>query len=242
MNEDEKKIHFGEAFDLATVDAISRKIQVESSARIAERQKILAQRNSVLRPPKPELTLPDEVAKFVKGIYSTPKSIVEYGSGGSTILAAEQSGTTVFSTESDRDWCKKMEDWFHHNPPKGKVFMTHVDIGQTKEWGHPVDNSKILHFINYPMSIWQHPALIHPDVVLIDGRFRVACFVATLMHINRPTTILFDDYSDRPRYHVVEEFCKPTRHVGRMAIFEAEPAVLTASQWHRFGAYFFNPE
>jgi len=36
------------------------------------------------------------------------------------------------------------------------------------------------------------------------------------------TTILFDDYRNRPHYHVVEEFLKPIDFCGRQALFKVE--------------------
>jgi len=198
--------------------------------------------NYDMPPVQPTLALPAEVILFLEECYPKAKVIVEYGSGGSTVLAGDKPDTTVFSVESDRNWVAMMQRWFRHEPPKGTVHLQHVDIGPTKEWGYPQDTSRLLHYIDYPMSVWQRPDLGHPDVVLIDGRFRVACFVATLMHIRRPTTILFDDYTDRPHYHIVEELLAPAKTVGRMAVFEAKPRALHPSEWHRFGAYFFRPE
>jgi predicted patatin/cPLA2 family phospholipase len=42
----------------------------------------------------------------------------------------------------------------------------------------------------------------------------------------KPVTILFDDYVDRTRYHHVEQFVRPGRMVGRMAVFEAGPTTV----------------
>lgn len=61
--------------------------------------------------------------------------------------------------------------------------------------------------------------------LLIDGRFRVACFVSALVRIQKPTLILFDDYKERSEYHIVERILKPTQLVGRMAIFHAVPNI-----------------
>lgn len=191
---------------------------------------------------KPQLTFSPEVTSFLTACYTSATTILEYGSGGSTALAADLPGKTVFSVESDRDWVAMMQRWFRQESTRGKVHLQHVDIGPTKEWGYPKDESRRLHWIDYPLSVWERPDLIHPDVVLIDGRFRVGCFLATLMSIRRPTTILFDDYGDRPHYHVVEELLPPARHVGRMAIFEARPRALHPSELRRFGSYFFRPE
>jgi hypothetical protein len=54
---------------------------------------------------------------------------------------------------------------------------------------------------------------------MIDGRFRVACFLTSLIYAQPQTVILFDDYEDRPVYHVVEKHLKPVLMAGRMAKF-----------------------
>ena len=61
---------------------------------------------------------------------------------------------------------------------------------------------------------------ISPDLVLIDGRFRVFCFLTTVKLAPVGTKILFDDYINRPLYHVVEEFCEKIETCGRQALFE----------------------
>ena len=58
-----------------------------------------------------------------------------------------------------------------------------------------------------------------PDVVLIDGRFRVACFLTSLLKSKVGAVIIFDDYSDRNHYHVVEEFVEVSHLEQRQAIF-----------------------
>ena len=58
-----------------------------------------------------------------------------------------------------------------------------------------------------------------PELVLIDGRFRVACFLFSLINGSPGTKIIFDDYVNRPHYHVVEEFIKPIETCGIQALF-----------------------
>ena len=50
-----------------------------------------------------ELTFTEEVSNFVKQEYKKASNILEYGSGGSTILGASQ-GKVVVSTESSAPW------------------------------------------------------------------------------------------------------------------------------------------
>ena len=59
-----------------------------------------------------------------------------------------------------------------------------------------------------------------PDLVLIDGRFRVASFLTSLRECKVGTKIIFDDYEFRAHYHIVEDFIKPDRIFGPQAIFE----------------------
>ena len=60
-----------------------------------------------------------------------------------------------------------------------------------------------------------------PDLILIDGRFRVLCFLTSLKFSPKGTKILFDDYRDRQFYHIVEEFCPIIDRCGRQALFES---------------------
>ena len=77
------------------------------------------------------------------------------------------------------------------------------------------EKKNIKEYLLYP---WQHEH--KPDFVLIDGRFRVACFLTSLKLCNVGTNIIFDDYFVRPHYHIVEEIIKPIKSFGRQALFE----------------------
>ena len=58
-----------------------------------------------------------------------------------------------------------------------------------------------------------------PDLILIDGRFRVSTFLSCVLKFPG-AKVLFDDYVDRENYHVVESVIKPKRTVGRIAEFK----------------------
>jgi len=62
---------------------------------------------------------------------------------------------------------------------------------------------------------------LSPDLILVDGRFRVACFLASLLRGTPGTPILFDDYVGREeRYAHVERYVKPSQPLGRTMLFE----------------------
>jgi hypothetical protein len=63
-----------------------------------------------------------------------------------------------------------------------------------------------------------------PNVILIDGRFRLAC-LAVCAAVFPEAPIVFDDYVVRSRYHVIEALLEaPGKVYGKDAIF-------TANRW-----------
>lgn len=175
-----------------------------------------------------ELTLPDEEARLLRKHYSEARVILEYGSGGSTRVGAAMPGKYVLSVESDRDWAIDLQREIDEADFPSPAIVWHVDIGPTGAWGRPKNKSAWRHFHRYPLAIWDQPFFRHPDVILIDGRFRPACLAAACLRITRPVTVLFDDYVGRPKYHVVERLANPIEIVGRMAVFQLIPGNVAA--------------
>ncbi len=192
-------------------------------------------------PQRPVLTFGEVESARVRAHYEAASVILEYGSGGSTVLAAEMDDTVVFSVESDRKWAASMEAWFEANPPKGDVRICPVNIGQTVKWGLPKDTSGFRRYHQYPIDVWDRDDFQHPDLVLIDGRFRAACLITTMLRIERPVTVLFDDYVERPRYHIVERYAKPAELHGRMARFELEPRAFPVKDMAQIFRIFTRP-
>ena len=171
----------------------------------------------------PVLTFPALEAEAVALAYRDARVILEYGSGGSTVLAGKTAGASVFSVESDAKWLADLQGYFDAEPPVAKVTLHHGDIGPTREWGQPVDSKAFHKWPSYALSVWERLDFQRPDVVLIDGRFRPACFLTTLYRCQAPVTVLWDDYIDRQPYHKVEELVRPTALIGRMAVFDLVP-------------------
>jgi hypothetical protein len=181
---------------------------------------------------RPALTMPEAEAGVLRAAYEAAGCILEYGSGGSTVLAAGMAGKRVTSVESDPAWLRMMKRWFAANPPADgtTVDLMRANIGPTRSWGHPADPGQWPKFAAYPLAVWQRDGFIHPDVVLVDGRFRIGCALATAFGITRPVTLLFDDYGDRDRFAQVEEFLGTPRMVGRMALFDVVPMPVPADR------------
>jgi len=145
---------------------------------------------------------------------------LEYGTGGSTVYAARIARVPIIiSVDSDRIWLENVKA--SASVADSKLYIEHCDIGEVGEWGTPKNKDKIENFWAYIATPWRIAKRnnLAPDAVLIDGRFRVASFLFSLLTARVGTVILFDDYLDRPQYFVVEGFCQLEEKRGRMGVF-----------------------
>jgi hypothetical protein len=189
---------------------------------------------------RPVLTLPEAEASALRAAYTGADVVLEYGSGGSTVMAVE-AGAEVWAVESDAAWAGRMRDWFARHPGPGRAHVLHADIGPTGDWGHPADDSRFRDWPDYPLKVWDEPGFRHPDVVLVDGRFRLACFLTVAFRILRPVVLFFDDYTRRRPYHRAETLARPTETIGRMARFDLTPTPLTPDRLRLYASALLQP-
>ena len=142
----------------------------------------------------------------------------EYGCGKSTFYVLENFDIPILSVDSSEFWINKIKK-------KNKninLHINYVNIGNVEDeehgWGMPDDYSMRENFIDYANNIWTREQ--KPNVILIDGRLRVLCFLISLKYCSSGSKIIFDDYINRKHYHIVEELIKPCSNDGRQALFE----------------------
>lgn len=127
----------------------------------------------------------------------------EYGSGGSTFQASIRKNLKkIYSVESDIEWLNKL---------KKKIDIVNIRYiynemdTKPNTWGNPGKNATDMQKIKYSdrikeLSVEEQKNI---DMVFIDGRFRVACCLKCYDVVNDDCYILFDDFLDRPEYHIV---------------------------------------
>ena len=152
---------------------------------------------------------------------------LEYGSGGSSMLASRMGVPHIYSVESDAHFLAAVRIAVGAQSAEPRFVAHHVDIGPTKAWGYPEGRARIKRWPLYGSSVWERIRAEHvtPDLVLIDGRFRVACFCLTLINAKPGATVLFDDYVGREHYREAERLVVPERLHGRMAEFRVPEGV-----------------
>lgn len=158
---------------------------------------------------------------ILKDELSRARVFLEYGSGGSTVMASGYQGIEIHSVDSDPAFLGAVKERCLQEHPGCDLNIHHVEVGPSSEWGVPSDPTKANLWPTYCIKPWVelHKKGTKPDLILVDGRFRVSCFLVSLALSPFGTVILFDDYAKRSQYHTVEKHVRPESVHGRMGRF-----------------------
>jgi hypothetical protein len=178
-----------------------------------------------------ESDLDIQAAAHFRKVLARTSHYLEYGSGGSTVLAW-QSVKTVVSVDNDRRFLRAVTQFLSGSAVRpAHSMLIYVNTGITKRWGFPLfktpTRARLFRWQRYTTAPWpfftDHG--IQPDTILVDGRFRVACVLESLLHLvdRSPCTILVDDYVNRPEYAEVEAFADRIAMHGQMAELRKKP-------------------
>jgi hypothetical protein len=182
----------------------------------------------------PHLDSDITTAHFLKTLARSDRYL-EYGTGASTLWAAKF-GVDLVGVDSDRHWLDALRrKIIDTGCAQANQVLRFSDIGPTAKWGKPVgqvDDARLELFRRYSDPPEASGDAL-PDLVLVDGRFRVACTLKSLRMLSghRGWTILVDDYTDRSEYHALENYARMT-FVGRMAVI-TEPKPISDQELDR---------
>ncbi len=144
------------------------------------------------------------------------KFYFEYGSGSSTLVANDLNKKFI-SIELDKKYYLELKKKIKNDQVK------FFNIGPVGEFSYPIFKlkKKIVNYINSIDTYLSNED--YPDLILIDGRFRIACCLNILKHIQKKSLkvlILLDDYEKRESYKILNKFFK-IKSIGRMAVLKA---------------------
>ena len=135
------------------------------------------------------------VCFFWASFLTTHTRYFEWGAGLTTVLS-DGLARRVVSVEGSKDWYQKMTTEHAFRP---NTMLRYVDIGPTKRFSWPLNAFKGHAYVH---AIDDQPL---QDVVLVDGRFRVACALAAHNRLSVNGTVLVHDF-ERREYHVLLQF------------------------------------
>jgi hypothetical protein len=155
---------------------------------------------------------------------------LEFGAGGSTVVALDFGVPRIISIESDPAWVEKLKEHpaIYEGISAGRLSLRYVNIGEVKEWGRPANPADNAKWPAYYEGIWSELKQT-PDVILVDGGFRVECARAAARNISSSTVLLMHDYWSRPSYHKIENDFECIESVGDLAVFRKRAATAVAA-------------
>ncbi|HET7313725.1 tetratricopeptide repeat protein [Salinisphaera sp.] len=192
-------------------------------------------------PPEHEIRLPDaphmtepERGLF-KGALRGASRYFEFGSGGSTVWAVGEN-LDVHGVDSDAKWVEALKARLGE-----RCRLVSVDIGPTGAWGYPTSAEHEDAYPRYSQAIFDYDEAF--DLILVDGRFRVACTIAAIQHIMQRSAaieaarIFIHDFWERPDYHRVLQFLEPVDRADSAGLFRIKPDVESETLSEVWSAY-----
>lgn len=155
-------------------------------------------------------------------------TLIEFGSGGSTILAALCNVHNLYSVDSSHDWLDRLALSPVWNVSRTSWYRFWADIGPLADFGTPRLNAHS-GFDKYSRVFDLIPSAT-AQVIFVDGRFRVACALLSLRFMGPGSLLVVHDYT-RQHYHVIEEFYKKIDQTETLAVFQRRD-VVNLTRWY----------
>lgn len=170
---------------------------------------------------------------------------LEFGFGGSTLRAILKSKAKIYTVESSLEWINQMRKYrIIQSVENKRLYIFYINIGPTGDWGFPksVNNQNL--FETYSSAVFKKIDSSVLDLVLIDGRFRVACTLKTILscYENTNLKIMIHDFWNREQYHVVLKYLDLFKRVDSLGIFTIKKGINLALVNHDYELYKLDPQ
>ncbi|GAB0489641.1 hypothetical protein MMPV_000866 [Pyropia vietnamensis] len=167
--------------------------------------------------PSPEtlkaLWMTRQEAESMLEVMHKDMTYLEYGSGGSTMAFAPMA-KRAYSIEHDKEWCSRMQEKLAVSGLAQRVTYTCAPVDRgTGGWGvsHAFEEGTYRVFKPYVDAVTTLNESVF-DVVLIDGRARVACALKVLPYLNDDSLLLLHD-ARREKYAPILKYYDPLGEV-----------------------------
>lgn len=172
--------------------------------------------------------VPPRMSEAETAIYTVllgkARTVVEYGAGGSTLLALKSKAAKIISIESDPKWVRRLRRHWRVRMGEllGRLTLRCVNIGPVKKWSRPKDEATRHLWPKYTKAPWQK-TIPSADLVLVDGRFRVASIAQAAIHAPN-ATIVVHDFWNRPYYHDALTILDEVARADTIGVFTVKQA------------------
>jgi ABC-type sulfate transport system substrate-binding protein len=157
--------------------------------------------------------MPEKQQQYFEKTLNNCNSYLEFGAGSSTIYASNNIKNKGLTFESDYNWFKRVNEQIVND----KYNIVYIDIETVDNtWGYPGKNCSLEKQEKYSTEFKKYIKELKPDVIFIDGRYRVSCALQIHEYISPETRVLFDDFLNRPHYHEILDYYDIIHKVDNM--------------------------
>ena len=142
------------------------------------------------------------------------RNYFEFGCGGSTVFC-DSPQRKIKSVDNNKEWLNKVR------PLIGPTTeLIYINTGTVLEYGNPADSTQLTGFADYSLAFSsRNPST---DLVLVDGRFRVACCLQIVLSDYTGVVLLHD--AQRPEYQPLFKFFSVIERVENLVVLRVNPS------------------
>lgn len=163
-----------------------------------------------------DLSMPHDEAELLRAHYGSASIILEYGSGGSTLLAASMPGKYVVSVDHDARRAMTLQTRIDQAALPSPAVVWHAEAGSATSAADQLQA--------YLFDIWTEPFFRQPDLVFIQGKWPAACLLATALRTRKLVTVLVADPQDQIGEFGVIDLLGAGEPVGGFLSYRLDPA------------------
>ena len=175
----------------------------------------------------------DNEIVLLEKYYRKSQNYFEFGAGGSTCCAIKNNVENIESVETDNYWINKLTKnnliINKLNEKKLKIYLFPLNFEWTKAISWNSNHKEYLKTCD--KSTWRYYSKIirkcdlKLDLVLVDGRFRVASTLETIKKVDENCFILIHDYYSHSNntsrgYDFVEKYLDIIEHIDTLYVFK----------------------
>ncbi len=166
-----------------------------------------------------QIAMTDVERTLFESLLRCSRGYVEFGTGGSTLAAASLVRESIISVDSSAAWIERVRQACTEQCVPVQPTLVTANVGETGDWGWPTDPTKREDWPNYHTAIWSVPGATHADLFLVDGRFRVACFMQAMIRCDLGALLAIHDFAIRPHYHAILPFVREIARAENLSVF-----------------------
>ena len=184
------------------------------------KQDLLQLKSLKLNSTKPIMT--DLERELFINTIKNSKYYLEFGGGGSTFLILKSTDAKVICVEGDMNWINhmRMNYFIYEQELLCRLKFYFVYIGKIRDTSYPIDDSEYDKYPNYSSKVFEYIDKEKIDTVFIDGRFRIACALQSIINLNKNAVIIIHDFFDRDYYHVLLNYLEVINKADTLGVFK----------------------